>query len=193
MIGRRLIAGLLLFVPVLAGGVGCAAGLTDSRGGLRAPDIALPRLRETEFFGTADLRGKPTVVVFWAAGCQPCAEELRLLEKSWQRHGGEGLVVLGIQQGLPLEPDDPGFPQANGVTFANVRDTSGAVAASFGVTGVPEAYFLDRELRVRAVDRGKKVGVDKRRGLAIWSAITPDLLERRIAELLASNAQPPTN
>jgi hypothetical protein len=39
-----------------------------------------------------------------------------------------------------------------------------------------------RELRVRAADRGGEVGVDKRRGLAISSAITPDLLERRIAE-----------
>ena len=192
MIGRRLVATLLLFVPVLPGGVGCAARPTDARVGLRAPDIALPRLGDTEFFGTADIQGKPTVVVFWAAGCQPCAEALQLLEKSWQRHQGEGLVVLGIQQGLPLEPNDPGFAKANGVTFPNVRDTSGAVAASFGVTGVPETYFLDRDLRVRAIDRGKEVGVDKRRGLAIWSAITPDLLERRIAELLAPSSEPPT-
>lgn len=64
-----------------------------------------------------------TVVVFWAAGCAPCAEQLQLIEKSWQRHQSEGLVVLGIQQGLLLEPDDPGFAKANGVTFPNVRDT----------------------------------------------------------------------
>jgi hypothetical protein len=60
------------------------------------------------------------------------------------------------------------------------------------VTGVPETYYLDRELRVRAVDRGEEVAVDKRRGLAILSAITADLLERRIAELLALISQPPT-
>lgn len=131
-------------------------------------------------------------MVFWAAGCQPCAEQLQSLGKSWQRHQGQGLVVLGIQQGLLLEPDDPGFMKANGVTFPNVRDTSGAVAASFGVTGVPETYFLDRELRVRAVDRGEEVGVDKRRGLAIWSEIAPDLLERRIAAVLAPSSQTAT-
>lgn len=188
---RRLIAGLLLLVPAVLGGAGCA-GPTHPRVGLRAPQFDLPRLRDTEYFGTADLQDKATVVVFWAAGCAPCAEQLQLLEKSWQRHRGEGLVVLGIQQGLLLEPDDPGFAKANGVTFPNVRDTSGAVAASFGVTGVPETYFLDRESRVRAVDRGEEVGVDKRRGLAIWSAITPDLLDRRIAELLTLSSQPPT-
>jgi peroxiredoxin len=76
-----------------------------------------------KLFGTADLQGKVTVVVFWAAGCAPCAEQLQLIEKSWQRHQSEGLVVLGIQQGLLLEPDDPGFAKANGVTFPNVRDT----------------------------------------------------------------------
>lgn len=189
--GRRLIAGLLLLVPAMLAAAGCA-GPTQPRVGLRAPQFDLPRLRDTEFFGTADLQGKATVVVFWAAGCQPCAEQLQLLEQSLQRHHGEGLVVLGIQQGLLLEPDDPGFVKANGVTFPNVRDTSGAVAASFGVTGVPETYFLDRELRVRAVDRGEEVGVDERRGLAIWSATTPDLLERRIAELLAPISEPPT-
>lgn len=186
-----MIAGLVLLVPAMLAAAGCVG--PTHRVGLRAPQFDLPRLRDTEFFGTADLQGKATVVVFWAAGCQPCAEQLQLLERSWQRYQGEGLAVLGIQQGLLLEPDDPGFARANGVTFPNVRDTAGAVAASLGVTGVPATYFLDRELRVRAVDRGEEVGVDKRRGLAILSAITPDLLERRIAELLAWSSQPPTS
>lgn len=122
----------------------------DPPGRACAPQFDLPRLRDTELVGTANLQDKATVMVFWAAGCQPCAEQLQLLEQSWQHHQGEGLVVLGIQQGLLLEPDDPGFARANGVTFPNVRDTAGAVA-SFVVTGVPETYFLDRELRVRAV------------------------------------------
>lgn len=135
-----MIAGLLLLVPAMLAAAGCA-GPTHPRVGLRAPQFDLPRLRDTEFFGTADLQGTATVVVFWAAGCRPCAEQLQLLERTWQRHHSESLMVLGIQQGLLLEPDDPGFARANGVTFPNVRDTSGAVAASFGVTGVPETTF----------------------------------------------------
>jgi peroxiredoxin len=167
--GRRLIAGLLLLVPAMLAAAGCA-GPTHPRVGLRAPQFDLPRLRETEFFGTADLQGKATVVVFWAAGCQPCAEQLQLLEKSWQRHQGEGIVVLGIQQGLLLEADDPGFARANGVTFPNVRDTAGAVAAS---------YRCDRRARDLLSGPGTaRSGGRPRRGGRSRQASGPRHLER---------------
>lgn len=91
-------------------------------------------------------------------------------------------MVLGIQVGLFGDRDDLAMVASNGITFPNVRD-SGSVAAAFGLLGVPEAYFLDTDTRVRAVDRGAEVGVDERRGLVLWSAIPTDILERHISDI----------
>lgn len=185
----RVIVGLA--AVSLAVSVGCGAAPDNDRVGLRAPVFALANLDDGEPYGTADLRGTPTVVVFWAPGCGPCALELQLLQQSWERHRNEGLAVLGVQVGLLAEPGAPEFPEMNGVTFPSVHDSSGVVAGSFGVTGIPEAYFIDANWRLQAVDRGEETGVDRRRGLALWSAIPPDLLERRIAELLRPHSPSP--
>ena len=187
----RVIAGLA--AASLAVSVGCGATLDSDRVGLRAPVFALANLDDGKPYGTPDLRGTPTVVVFWAPGCDPCASELQLLQQSWERHRHQGLAVLGVQVGLLAEPAAPEFPETNGITFPSVRDSSGVVAGSFGVTGIPEAYFIDANWRIQAVDRGEEIGADRRRGLALWSAIPPDLLERRITELLVPPSPSPTS
>lgn len=146
--------------------------------------FTLPRIDDAKPYGTPDLRGESAIVVFWTPGCLPCADQLGSMQEVWQRHEGEGLNVLGVQIGPLNEPPAPGVAELNGVTFPNVRDASGAVAGAFGVLGTPEAYFIGRDWRVQAVDRGDEVGVDEGRGLVIWSAIPEDLLRRRVADLL---------
>ena len=108
--------------------MGCGVALDSDRVGLRAPVFALANLDDDRPYGTSDLRGTPTVVVFWAPGCGSCAVELQLLQQAWERHRDEGLAVLGVQVGLLAEPGAPEFPKLNGVTFPTVRDSSGVVA-----------------------------------------------------------------
>jgi cytochrome c biogenesis protein CcmG/thiol:disulfide interchange protein DsbE len=112
-----------------------------------APAFTLPRLDRDGTLSLASLRGKAVVVNFWASWCVPCAEEAPVLEETWQRHRGDGLVVLGIDFN-DLRPDALGFMRKHGVTYPIVYDRQGELVAKFGATGVPETFFVDRRGRL---------------------------------------------
>jgi cytochrome c biogenesis protein CcmG, thiol:disulfide interchange protein DsbE len=112
-----------------------------------APAFTLPRLDREGELSLASLRGKAVVVNFWASWCVPCKQEAPVLEEAWQRHRGDGLVVLGIDFN-DLRPDALDFMRKNGVTYPVVYDRDGELVAKFGATGVPETFFVDRRGRL---------------------------------------------
>ena len=179
---------LLLSVFGLLAWTASTVHVVGVRVGLPAPTFSLPSLDDGNDLGTADLKGRPAIVVFWSPGCAPCADELRQLQQVWERHRSRGVAVLGVQEGFITDADAKGFLAANGVTFPNVHDRSGVVGAAFGVMGVPEAHFIDPQWRIQAIDRGDDIGVDRHAGLVIWDPIPPDVLGRRVAELLGAGS-----
>jgi thiol-disulfide isomerase/thioredoxin len=44
----------------------------------------------------AEWDGKPRIVNFWATWCAPCRREIPLLKDTQDRHGNDGLQILGI-------------------------------------------------------------------------------------------------
>ncbi len=111
-----------------------------------APDFTLAALssQSTPAVHLASLKGKPVMLDFWASWCVPCQHEAPLLQTTWQRVQGQGVVFLGIDfqddhtQGL-------NFLHTYGITYPNVVDDSGSTAINYGVTGVPETFFLNRQ------------------------------------------------
>lgn len=170
--GVRLIRWLpaLLVVGVLA-----LFGLSLLRGplvassplvGKPAPGFTLATL-EGGRVGLETLRGKPVVLNFWASWCVPCRTEMPLLERAWRAHAGEGLAVVGVVYADSNE-NARGFYKELDLTFPSLIDASGKTAVDYGVTGLPETYFIDRS----GVIVAKKYG-----------ALEADELEARIAEI----------
>jgi cytochrome c biogenesis protein CcmG/thiol:disulfide interchange protein DsbE len=117
------------------------------------------------------LRGKVLVVNFWASWCYPaCYEEAPVLERSWRAYRDRGVVVLGVDIQDKVEAGEK-FIRDLGLTFPNALDTTGKVSVDFGVYGVPETFFVDRQGRVRA----KHVG-------ALTEPVLRDHLERLLGE-----------
>jgi cytochrome c biogenesis protein CcmG, thiol:disulfide interchange protein DsbE len=115
-------------------------------------------------------RGRVVMLNFWASWCRPaCYEEAPVIERTWQAYRDKGVVVLGVD----VQDQDEAarkFIEQFQHTFPNAPDPGGRVAVDYGVYGVPETFFIDRQGRVRF----KQVG-----------ELTDDIARERLEALLA--------
>lgn len=93
------------------------------------------------------LRGTPMVLNFWASWCDPCRAEAPVLERAWERERARGVLFLGLNM-QDITDDAHAFTRAARVTYPSVRDQSNGVAHRWGVTGLPETFFLSAQGRV---------------------------------------------
>jgi cytochrome c biogenesis protein CcmG, thiol:disulfide interchange protein DsbE len=100
----------------------------------------------------ADYRGKVVLVNVWASWCEPCRDELPLIEKAHKRLSARGGTVLGIDvkenSGAALDA-----VAEFGLSFPNLRDRDGSFVREWGQYGYPESYVIDRRGKVAAVRR----------------------------------------
>jgi cytochrome c biogenesis protein CcmG/thiol:disulfide interchange protein DsbE len=109
----------------------------------QAPNFDLPRLDRSGTLSLSSLKGKAVVLNFWASWCAPCRDEARDLERAWDRYRRHGVVVLGVDQ-QDVSSDARAFAKKHGMTYPLVRDGPGHVVAKYGLTGVPETFFVGR-------------------------------------------------
>jgi len=112
----------------------------------------LPNLGTAGATSLADLRGKVVVLNVFASWCDPCKAEAPVLEQAQRQIAGHDATVLGVTY-LDNSSDSQSFVHAEHITYPVVRDVSGTFVRSFGTTGVPETFVIDREGRIAAVRR----------------------------------------
>jgi cytochrome c biogenesis protein CcmG, thiol:disulfide interchange protein DsbE len=114
----------------------------------RAPALDLPRLDGRGRVSLASLRGKAVIVNFWASWCHPCKQEAPALERRSKELARRGVVVLGVDVN-DVSGDARHFAQKLGLTYPLVHAPS-TTWDDWGLSGVPETFFVDR--RGRLVD-----------------------------------------
>lgn len=120
---------------------------------LPAPVAALPRLGADGKESLEAHRGKVVIVNLWASWCEPCRDELPLLEKTHKQISAQGGMVLGVNTRDLLDSAVAAASEYD-LTFPSIRDGSGDYARRFQPTGYPETFVVDREGRVVALRRG---------------------------------------
>lgn len=92
----------------------------------------------------SDLKGKIVVMNFWGSWCVPCQAEAPVLERTARTYRDKGVLFIGVDT-WDNEPDAKNFLRQYGVTYANGMDDKGQITIDYGVSGVPETYFIDRD------------------------------------------------
>lgn len=105
-----------------------------------APDFDL-QLFSGGSFRLSEQRGNPVVVNFWASWCPPCRQEAPALERAWRRYRDRGVVVIGVDI-WDAEQDARGFLRELGITYPNGPDPGGKIVVDYGLTGIPETFFV---------------------------------------------------
>jgi cytochrome c biogenesis protein CcmG/thiol:disulfide interchange protein DsbE len=122
------------------------------------PSALRPRLDDGRLT-LAELRGFPVVLNFWASWCIPCREEASAFRAVTKRYAGR-VAFVGMDT-QDLKSAARRFLRRYKVNYVSVRDGTDDTYRAYGLTGVPETYFVDR--RGRAV--GHFVGAISRRDL----------------------------
>jgi len=151
-----LIFGILIavaLVVVLSAGLGKDPQHIESPLiGKQAPDFALKAVGTGETIDLTQFRGKPMVVNFWATWCRPCYEEHPVLVSNAQMMQGQ-VQFLGVVF-QDKEEKIQQFLNERGTAYPTLVDQAGKTAIAYGVGGVPETFFLNKDGKVVAKFEG---------------------------------------
>lgn len=109
-----------------------------------APDFSLSLFGTGETLRLSDLRGKVVVLNFWASWCPPCRQEAPAFERVWEQYKDRGVVFVGVDI-WDTDEDAAGFLREFGITYPTGPDPNGEIAIDYGLTGIPETYFITRD------------------------------------------------
>ncbi len=92
----------------------------------------------------SELRGKAVMVDFWSSWCPPCRREAPVLAEVYLEYEGLPVEFVGVDIW-----DVPSAAQEHidryNVPYPNGIDANGIIAINYGVTGLPEKFFISPE------------------------------------------------
>ena len=100
-----------------------------------------PTLRPT--LNLSELRGKLVVLDFWASWCSPCRQEALDLAQVYREFQGAPVEFVGVDIWDGRRDALDHIARYN-VPYPNGFDREGVIAIDYGVRGIPEKIFIDR-------------------------------------------------
>jgi cytochrome c biogenesis protein CcmG/thiol:disulfide interchange protein DsbE len=111
--------------------------------GKPAPNFTIKRLDNDTTVSLKDFAGRPMVINFWATWCGPCKMEHPVLDWAAKNYQDKAVFI-----GIVFEDNEANtkrFLKENGWSFVQLFDPKSTVAVDYGVSGVPETYFINKE------------------------------------------------
>jgi peroxiredoxin len=103
--------------------------------------------------GLANFRGKPLIVNFFASWCDPCREEMPLINDLASKGDAGGYTVLGIavedSRAAVTE-----FAKESKLVFPIALDLNSTVKRAYRIFGPPATFFIDGRGIIRDIVLG---------------------------------------
>lgn len=105
------------------------------------PSLHLP-LIDGRTLALTSLKGRPTLVYFWASTCATCVEEIPQLIRLYRDFSSQRLEIVGIA--MFYDPPNRVVHIANGfeIPYPIALDVQGQAAEAFGGIAVTPMHFL---------------------------------------------------
>ena len=118
-----------------------------------APDFTMLDMEGNEV-KLSDFFGTPIVLNFWASWCPPCKAELPDFEEACKRYEGKvTFLMVNLTDGQRETVEvAKSYIASQGYTFPVYFDTKYEAAYTYGVSSIPQTYFInaDGSLEARA-------------------------------------------
>ena len=135
--------------------------------GSKAPEFSGPTPNGNEL-ALNEIKGKVTLIDFWAAWCKPCRMENPNIVSVYNKYKDKGLNVVGVSLDRKKE-DWLGAIESDGLEWnhvSNLQYFNGPIAQLYSVNAIPAAFLLDEN------------------GVIIAKNLRGPALEAKVSELL---------
>lgn len=123
-----------------------------TRIGAQAPDVIFTSL-DNATYSLSSLKGNVVVLNFWASWCPPCRAEMAALNNVYADLGGQGVIVLGVNQ-MESASVAQSFISEQNLSFQFSLDTDGSISQQYRISALPTTYFIDRQGIIRDIVYG---------------------------------------
>ncbi len=134
----------VLYGAAAAAVLAIAAGVFFTTGSQAAPEstfVLLDGSRKT----TADMKGKVTLVNFWATSCTTCVAEMPKIISTYDKYRAKGYDTVAVAMSYDPPSYVVNYAETRKLPFKVAIDNTGAVAKAWGdVQLTPTTYIVDK-------------------------------------------------
>ena len=140
------------------------AAMVTAEGSI-APDFSAPT-PAGDTLALKDVKGKVTIIDFWAAWCGPCRKENPHVVEIYNKYHEQGLEIIGVSlDGTPRQKDAKqewlDAIEKDGLTWHQVSNLSyfnDPIAKQYNIQAIPATFVLDSEGKIVAKNlRGEEL------------------------------------
>lgn len=139
MVPKKVLTAAALLVALAAGGMlsGCSADA--------APASTFVLLDGSQK-STADLKGKVTLVNFWATSCTTCVAEMPHMVETFDKYKAKGYDMVAVAMSYDPPSYVVNYTETRKLPFKVAIDNTGAVAKAWGdVQLTPTSYLVNKK------------------------------------------------
>ncbi|PLX38839.1 MAG: hypothetical protein C0608_12105 [Deltaproteobacteria bacterium] len=128
--------------------------------GEQAPSFTLKDTSGNPYTFTPEERGGACLLVFWSIFCEPCRDEMPLIQSLYERYKGKGFDVITVALDGDLANNIAQFAKQSKLTFKILLDELGdddslIVAEDYMVPGTPTLYMVNAKGEITFVRVGR--------------------------------------